>query len=199
MNSMSRNRAPAQRGRDAISGGNRRIRRRVDLADAARGKHDRPGVHRTDTTASSLPQDVGVTPATAGLSSGPTSAGIRSRTNACSTISIPIRSDCEMSARSISAPVASPPALRSAPLVAALAGQLQLAGEVAIKLRASVDELRHLVGALGDQDTYRLFDAKAGTATKVSSMCCWRVSSLRLRQAIPPCAQCVEPAAPHPW
>src|SRR5512132_3977658 len=50
-----------------------------------------------------------------------------------------------------------------APLVAALAGQFQLAGEVAIKLSASVDELGNLVGALGDQYAYCVLDAEPST------------------------------------
>src|SRR4029450_4061237 len=49
----------AERGRDAISGGDRRIRRHsVDLADATRGKNDGPRMHRTHASASALSEYV---------------------------------------------------------------------------------------------------------------------------------------------
>ena len=67
------------------------------------------------------------------------------------------------SARSISAPVASPPAwaIRSAQ-VPALAGQRQGAGRVAVELRAAGDQLGHLVRAFADQHPDGLLDAEAG-------------------------------------
>jgi len=48
--------------------------------------------------------------------------------------------------------------------VAALTGQFQLAGQVAIKFSASVDEFGNLVWPLGDQYAYRLFDAQPSTS-----------------------------------
>ena len=49
----------AQRGRDPIPRGNRRICcDGVDLADAAGGQHDRPSVHCADAAARAFPEDV---------------------------------------------------------------------------------------------------------------------------------------------
>jgi hypothetical protein len=49
----------AERGRDAITGGDRRIgRHSVDLADATRGKNDCTRVHSTDASAGAFPKNV---------------------------------------------------------------------------------------------------------------------------------------------
>ena len=50
------------------------------------------------------------------------------------------------------------------PLVAALTGQFQLAGQVAIEFSASVDEFDNLVRPLGDQHAYCLLDAEPSTS-----------------------------------
>src|SRR6186713_2071805 len=51
-----------------------------------------------------------------------------------------------------------------APHVAAFAGELEPSGKITIELRASVDEVDRLLGALSDQYADGLFDAQAGAS-----------------------------------
>ena len=155
----------AKRSRDAISGGDRRIRRHsVDLTNATRGKDDCARVHRTDASASALPKNVQ-------RHSGDCRPLIRTDLGwnqvedqrLLDDLDTAIGGDrgdertFDLRAGGVTSGMRDP-----VPVVAALTSQFQLAGPVAIKLCASVDELRHLVGAFSDQDAYRLFDTKAG-------------------------------------
>jgi hypothetical protein len=143
----------AKRGRDTISGRDRRIRRySVNLANAARGKYDCSSVHRADASASALAEHVQ-------RYSGDCRPLIRTdlswnqveNQSMLDDLDRAIRGDCgdegafDLGAGGVASSVRDP-----VPVVAALAGQLQLTGEITIKLRASVDELRHLIGAFGD-------------------------------------------------
>ena len=154
----------AERGRDAISGGDWWIRRHsVDLANATRRKNNSPRVHRTHASAGALPKHVQ-------RHSGNRRPLIRTDfgwnqvedQRMLDDLDIAIGGDrgdqCafNLSAGGVTSGVSDP-----VPKVAALASQFQLTGQVAIKLRASVDELRNLIGAFGDQDTYRIGDAEA--------------------------------------
>ena len=82
---------------------------------------------------------------------------------------------------------------RSGWVVAALPGQLQGSGRIAVELRTPGDQLGDLVPALGNQHAYGVRDAQPCPATRVSVTCCSTVSPSAWTEAIPPCAQFVDP------
>src|SRR5918993_1091450 len=142
------------------------------------------------------PRTCRVTPATAGGSSAGPSAGIRSRTRACWMISMPSSAvTAAISALSISAPVASPPAwairLRWCPpsrvRASAPAASRSNSAPRAISLATSSGP------SLTSTRTAASMHSPA-PATRVSSMCCCTVSPSAWTEAMPPCAQCVDPA-----
>ena len=97
-----------------------------------------------------------VTPQTA-----PSSAVSRSTTRACSTTSMPGSSTHpvqrgDQRAGDLGAGGVAAGVRDAVAVVAALAGQLDLAPGVAVELRPERDELAHPVGALGHQDAHRL-------------------------------------------
>ena len=105
---VAQHRAGPQRGRDAVAGGHARVgRRRVDLADAAGGEHDGACAHRADAVALALAHDVqghAADPAVGGVQQVE-HHGVLDHLDAAAS-----RAPRSTSARSISAPVASPPA-----------------------------------------------------------------------------------------
>ena len=156
----------AKRGRDTISGRDRRIRRySVNLANAARGKNDRSSVHRADASASALAEHVQ-------SYSGDCRPLIRTDLSWNQVENQSMLDDLDRAiggnrgdqrAFDLSSGGVASGVCDSVPLVAAFTRQFQLAGEVAIKLSPSVDELGNLVGPLGDQHAYCLFDAEPST------------------------------------
>ena len=80
-------------------------------------------------------------------------------------------------------------------VMATLPGQRQRAGRVPVELRAAGDQLGHLVGTLGDQHADRFLDAQARAGDQgVLDVLVHRVPAA-WTEAIPPWAQCVDPAA----
>ena len=168
MNSMSRNQAPARSAaRDPVPGGDRRIRRHgVDLTNAAGGQHDRSGMHRTDASTSALPKHMqchaGNCRPLVGANLGRNEVENQSMLDDLDRAIGGDRGDqrpFDLGAGSVAPGVCDP-----VPLVAALTCQFQLAGQVAIKFSASVDEFGNLVWPLGDQYAYCLLDAEPSTS-----------------------------------
>src|SRR4029450_9552898 len=193
----------AERGRDAISGGDRRIRRHsVDLADATRGKNNCPRVHRTHASAGAPPTPVPRPSRDRGAvirtDLGWNQVEDQRMFDDLDTAIGGDRGDeCafDLSAGGVTSGMGDP-----LPVVAALPSQFQLPGQVAIKLRASVDELRHLVGAFGDQDTYRIRDAEASARYQGVVDVLLDCVSLGLAPSNPhPLSTAPSPRRPHPW
>ena len=163
---MSRSRAPARSGgRDAVAGGDRRVRgHRIDLPDAAGGQHHRPGVHRADPAAGALAQDVQGHPGDGRRLAGPDLGRDQIEDQrVLDDLDALVRGDrvdqrpLDLRAGGIAAGVRDP-----VPQMAALAGQRQGARRVAVELRTPGDQLGYLLRALADQHPDRLLDAEAG-------------------------------------
>ena len=184
-----------QRRRHAVAGRHRRVgRRRVDLPQAAGGEHDRPAVRRADPVDLPLADDVQRHPAHGTVVGGEQvdDEGVLDDLDA-GVVDDPVERGDErardLGAGRVAAGVRDPVAV-----VAALAGQLDLAAGVAVELGAERHELAHPVGPLGDQDAHGLASQSPTPATSVSSRCSCGVSSGSSAAAMPPWAQAVDPA-----
>ncbi len=146
-----------QRGRHPVTRRDRRVGgRRVDLAEATGGEHDRPAVGRADAVDLALADDV------QRHAAHRTVVGGEQVDDQCVLDDLDARvvDDAvqggderarDLGAGGVTAGVRDPVAV-----VAALAGQLDLAAGVAVELGAQRHELAHPVGSLGHQDAHRL-------------------------------------------
>lgn len=157
---MSLTTAPySQRERHAVPGGHDGVGGgRVDLAHAAAGQHHGPGPYGADAVASALAHDVERDPAGAalGVAEEVEGEGVLDDLDAGLGQHRLGQGPLHLRAGRVAARVDDAVAV-----VAALAGELELAVDVAVELRAVAHQPLQRVGALGDQDAHGLLVAQA--------------------------------------
>ena len=162
---VAKPRSGAQRGRDTVTGGHRRVGgHRIDLPDAAGRQHHGPSVHCADPAARALAKN---------MQGDPGDCRRLARTDlgrnqvedqrVLDDLDAVVRGDrvdqcpLDLCAGGIAAGMGDP-----VPEMPALAGQRQGAGCVAVELRAPGDQFGHLIRAFADQHPDRLLDAETG-------------------------------------